>query len=92
MLKSFSNLPGKTLGLLSASCAWLEKYKVERMRSRENCKACGGKPSATPIPTLSELNAVDSKTELNVKKMQPSEISTCQTSIFGFSFFFFSST
>ncbi|VDK81067.1 unnamed protein product [Onchocerca ochengi] len=31
---------GKTLGLLSATCAWLERYKKERMQSRDECKAC----------------------------------------------------
>ncbi|VDN06372.1 unnamed protein product [Thelazia callipaeda] len=33
---------GKTLGLLSASCAWLERYKTDRMQSRIECKACQG--------------------------------------------------
>lgn len=40
-MKNWNGL-GKTLGLLSASCAWLEKYKQERVQSREKCKACGG--------------------------------------------------
>uniref|UniRef100_A0A915Q0K1 Helicase ATP-binding domain-containing protein n=1 Tax=Setaria digitata TaxID=48799 RepID=A0A915Q0K1_9BILA len=31
---------GKTLGLLSATCAWLERYKMERVKSREECKTC----------------------------------------------------
>ncbi|CAG9532388.1 unnamed protein product [Cercopithifilaria johnstoni] len=33
---------GKTLGLLSASCAWLERYKKEYTQSRNECKACRG--------------------------------------------------
>ncbi|MFH4976164.1 hypothetical protein AB6A40_002873 [Gnathostoma spinigerum] len=31
---------GKTLGLLSASCTWLLKYKEERERSIKDCKLC----------------------------------------------------
>lgn len=31
---------GKTLGLLSSTCAWLAKYKEERILSRNECPAC----------------------------------------------------
>uniref|UniRef100_A0A0R3RQJ4 Helicase ATP-binding domain-containing protein n=1 Tax=Elaeophora elaphi TaxID=1147741 RepID=A0A0R3RQJ4_9BILA len=48
---------GKTLGLLSASCAWLERYKKERAQSRDECKACRGGVSGGYI----ENNTLDQK-------------------------------
>lgn len=61
------NSLGKTLALLSASCAWLERYKKERTQSRDECKACrgGGSVGHTENRTLDqngllgELNGTD---------------------------------
>ncbi|EJD74948.1 CBR-DOG-1 protein [Loa loa] len=58
---------GKTLGLLSASCAWLERYKKERTQSRNECKACrsggsGGGGGHTDNQTLDQSTFFD---ELN---------------------------
>ncbi|VDK44204.1 unnamed protein product [Gongylonema pulchrum] len=54
---------GKTLCLLSASCAWLEKYKEERKRSRDECKFCSGNaPSNEPNRSiLGDLNSAESE-------------------------------
>nr|CDQ04741.1 BMA-DOG-1 [Brugia malayi] len=58
---------GKTLGLLSASCAWLERYKKERTQSRDECKAChngsgnghSGNKTLDQSTLFGELNGVD---------------------------------
>ncbi|MCP9258176.1 BMA-DOG-1 [Dirofilaria immitis] len=48
---------GKTLGLLSASCAWLERYKKERTQSRNECRACrNGGSSEHTLNKSSEQN------------------------------------
>ncbi|VDM51260.1 unnamed protein product [Toxocara canis] len=38
---------GKTLGLLSATCAWLVRYKEDRERSKAECRACNGHASVS---------------------------------------------
>ncbi|VDK73402.1 unnamed protein product [Litomosoides sigmodontis] len=59
---------GKTLGLLSSSCAWLEKYKSERTQSRDECKACRGDASSeyTGIKALDQSRLLG---ELNDTQM-----------------------
>uniref|UniRef100_F1KSR4 Fanconi anemia group J protein n=1 Tax=Ascaris suum TaxID=6253 RepID=F1KSR4_ASCSU len=42
---------GKTLGLLSATCAWLVRYKEERKRSKAECRACN-KHAVLPINSM----------------------------------------
>uniref|UniRef100_A0A0N5AJL4 DNA helicase n=1 Tax=Syphacia muris TaxID=451379 RepID=A0A0N5AJL4_9BILA len=40
---------GKTLALLSSTCAWLAKYKDERAKSREECQVCNGKSRTSDV-------------------------------------------
>ncbi|KAK6102515.1 Helicase C-terminal domain family protein [Brugia pahangi] len=79
---------GKTLGLLSASCAWLERYKKERTQSRDECKAChngsgnghSGNKTLDQSTLFGELNDVD-LSDNNSKGMNTAECS-CDTQSF----------
>uniref|UniRef100_A0A915C065 DNA helicase n=1 Tax=Parascaris univalens TaxID=6257 RepID=A0A915C065_PARUN len=51
---------GKTLGLLSATCAWLVRYKEERKLSKGECRACN---KHTVLPVNSMLPGQESNLE-----------------------------
>uniref|UniRef100_A0A1I8EUP1 Helicase ATP-binding domain-containing protein n=1 Tax=Wuchereria bancrofti TaxID=6293 RepID=A0A1I8EUP1_WUCBA len=81
---------GKTLGLLSASCGWLERYKKERTQSRDECKAChngsgnghSGNKTLDQSTLLGELNDVD-LSDNNSKRMNTiSAECSCDTQSF----------
>ncbi|VDK60874.1 unnamed protein product [Anisakis simplex] len=52
---------GKTLGLLSATCAWLVKYKEEREQSRKECPICNSSKHITEstAPSTNQENSND---------------------------------
>lgn len=84
---------GKTLGLLSASCAWLERYREERSRSRDECKACRGQLliSETDRSMLGDMNSTNSSlgnVNINVTSFPISDVESFATCKLFFVIFF----